>query len=224
VLANSSCAARYTSSRGWDRCGLSAPAMRMLRVLSADCPLTDKHAGFRGARAHISALYVPISSRTRRVTSAGAGPSSHVAKSWSRVSCHCLRSCNSFNAAINGGGGREHPVQQHQLGICAPSRRRNSTAIQPACECATGITRASLSFKHLGHGRHNFVEAKVRRRHRRCTVLCAEAGISNAVIQNQAAYVAGWPKKLRNDRRLVILAAAQAQHAADYILGKNAAA
>ncbi len=50
--------------------------------------------------------------------------------------------------------------------------------------------------------------------------LCAEAGISNAVIANQAAYVAGWLKKLRDDRRLVILAAAQAQHAADYILSR----
>jgi len=27
--------------------------------------------------------------------------------------------------------------------------------------------------------------------------LCAEAGISNAVICNQAGYVAGWLKKLR---------------------------
>lgn len=54
--------------------------------------------------------------------------------------------------------------------------------------------------------------------------LCAEAGISNAVIANQAAYIAGWLKRLRDDRRLVILAAAQAQHAADYILGRNAPA
>ncbi|MGO9606568.1 MAG: ArdC family protein [Candidatus Binataceae bacterium] len=52
--------------------------------------------------------------------------------------------------------------------------------------------------------------------------LCAEAGISSAVIGNQAAYVAGWLKKLRDDRRLVIHAAAQAQHAADYILRRNA--
>jgi len=50
--------------------------------------------------------------------------------------------------------------------------------------------------------------------------LCAEAGISNAVIHNQAAYVAGWLKKLRDDRKLVIHAATQAQHAADYVLGK----
>lgn len=33
--------------------------------------------------------------------------------------------------------------------------------------------------------------------------LCAEAGISPAVIDNQAAYVAGWLKKLRDDRTLL---------------------
>jgi antirestriction protein ArdC len=48
--------------------------------------------------------------------------------------------------------------------------------------------------------------------------LCVEAGISNAVIGNQAAYLAGWLKKLRDDRKLLIHAAAQAHHAADYIL------
>jgi antirestriction protein ArdC len=40
------------------------------------------------------------------------------------------------------------------------------------------------------------------------------------VIHNQARYVAGWLKKLRDDRKLLIHAAAQAQHAADYILGR----
>ncbi|MBF6568058.1 MAG: DUF1738 domain-containing protein [Candidatus Binataceae bacterium] len=50
--------------------------------------------------------------------------------------------------------------------------------------------------------------------------LCAEAGISPAVIDNQASYVAGWLKKLRDDRKLVVHAAAQAQRAADYVLGK----
>ena len=49
--------------------------------------------------------------------------------------------------------------------------------------------------------------------------LCAEAGISPAVVENQAAYISGWLAKLRNDKRLVVLAAAQAQKAADYILG-----
>ena len=52
--------------------------------------------------------------------------------------------------------------------------------------------------------------------------LCAEAGISPAMIENQAAYVAGWLKKLREDRKLVVHAAAQAQKATDYILGRSA--
>ncbi len=51
--------------------------------------------------------------------------------------------------------------------------------------------------------------------------LCAEAGISNAVLPNQAAYVSGWLKKCRDDRRLLIHAAAQAQRAADYILNRT---
>jgi antirestriction protein ArdC len=51
--------------------------------------------------------------------------------------------------------------------------------------------------------------------------LGAEAGISTAVIENQAAYVAGWLKKLRDDRKLLIHAAAQAQQAADFILGRK---
>jgi antirestriction protein ArdC len=50
--------------------------------------------------------------------------------------------------------------------------------------------------------------------------LCAEAGISNTVIANQAAYVAGWLRKLREDRKLLVHSAAQAQHAADFILSR----
>jgi antirestriction protein ArdC len=51
--------------------------------------------------------------------------------------------------------------------------------------------------------------------------LCAEAGISNEVIHNQVSYVAGWLKKLRDDRKLLIHAAAQAQRAGDYILNRT---
>ena len=51
--------------------------------------------------------------------------------------------------------------------------------------------------------------------------LCADAGISNAVIANQAAYLAGWLKALSDNRRLLIHAAAQAQHAADFILNRK---
>ncbi len=51
--------------------------------------------------------------------------------------------------------------------------------------------------------------------------LCAEAGISPAVLENQAAYIAGWLKKLRGHRKLVVHAAAQAQKAADFILNRT---
>ena len=49
--------------------------------------------------------------------------------------------------------------------------------------------------------------------------LCADAGISPVVLENQTAYVQGWLGKLRGgDKRMVVTAAAQAQRAADYIL------
>ncbi|MBI5189932.1 MAG: DUF1738 domain-containing protein [Nitrospirae bacterium] len=48
--------------------------------------------------------------------------------------------------------------------------------------------------------------------------LCGTAGIENATIDNSAAYIQGWLKALRDDRKMVILAAAAAQKAADYIL------
>lgn len=52
--------------------------------------------------------------------------------------------------------------------------------------------------------------------------LCGVTGIDNVTIDNSAAYLNGWLKKLRKDNRLVVLAAAQAQKAADYIQGNHA--
>jgi antirestriction protein ArdC len=51
--------------------------------------------------------------------------------------------------------------------------------------------------------------------------LCGVAGIDNATVNNSAAYIQGWLSKLRNDKRLLIQAAAQAQKAADFILGES---
>jgi antirestriction protein ArdC len=48
--------------------------------------------------------------------------------------------------------------------------------------------------------------------------LCAAAGISPSVIANEAAYIQGWLGRLRGEKRLVVIAASQAQRAADYIL------
>jgi len=40
-------------------------------------------------------------------------------------------------------------------------------------------------------------------------------------IDNSAAYVASWLERLKDDARLVLQAAAQAQRAADFILGRR---
>ncbi len=52
-------------------------------------------------------------------------------------------------------------------------------------------------------------------------MLCGHCGIDSATLDNSAAYLAGWVKVLRGDSRLVVTAAAQAQKAADLILGRK---
>jgi antirestriction protein ArdC len=51
--------------------------------------------------------------------------------------------------------------------------------------------------------------------------LCGHAGIQPSVITNQAAYIGGWLKQLKLDKKLVISAAGQAQRAADWIRGER---
>jgi antirestriction protein ArdC len=51
--------------------------------------------------------------------------------------------------------------------------------------------------------------------------LCGEAGIKPAVIDNQAAYIGGWLKQIKQDKKLVISAAGAAQRAADWIRGER---
>jgi antirestriction protein ArdC len=48
--------------------------------------------------------------------------------------------------------------------------------------------------------------------------LCGACDIENTTIENSAAYLAGWLKALKNDKTLLIQAAAQAQKASDFIL------
>ena len=54
--------------------------------------------------------------------------------------------------------------------------------------------------------------------------LCADAGIDCATIDNQAAYIGGWVKRLKADPKMLPIAAAQAQRAADYIANRTAQA
>jgi antirestriction protein ArdC len=49
--------------------------------------------------------------------------------------------------------------------------------------------------------------------------LSAVAGISPVTIEQSAAYIDGWRKKLRDDKKLIVSSAAAGQRAADHILG-----
>lgn len=49
-------------------------------------------------------------------------------------------------------------------------------------------------------------------------MLCGVASITPPTIANSAAYIAGWLRAFRDDRKLLVSAAGRAQRAADYIL------
>ena len=49
--------------------------------------------------------------------------------------------------------------------------------------------------------------------------LCATAGIQDPTIENSASYLQGWLKYLSSDPKALLVAGAQAQKAADYVLG-----
>jgi len=53
------------------------------------------------------------------------------------------------------------------------------------------------------------------------SMLCGVAGIEQSTIENSAAYIQGWLRVLKNDKKLAIHAAAQAQKAADFILRRE---
>lgn len=51
--------------------------------------------------------------------------------------------------------------------------------------------------------------------------LCGKCQIEQQTIDNSVSYIQSWLKALKNDPKMVVLAAAQAQKAADYIVGKD---
>jgi antirestriction protein ArdC len=50
-------------------------------------------------------------------------------------------------------------------------------------------------------------------------MLCGLARIDSKVIENQASYIENWLKRLKDDPKLLVSAAGQAQKASDYIVG-----
>ena len=53
--------------------------------------------------------------------------------------------------------------------------------------------------------------------------VCGFVGIDKRTLRNSAAYLQGWLKALRNDKKLFVSAAGKAQRAADFILAKGGA-
>lgn len=51
--------------------------------------------------------------------------------------------------------------------------------------------------------------------------LSTHAGIEPVIVENQASYIGGWLKQLRQDKKLVIAAAGAAQKASDWIRGER---
>lgn len=51
--------------------------------------------------------------------------------------------------------------------------------------------------------------------------LCGHCGIGEEIFTHNASYIAEWLKELENDPKLVVIAAAKAQKAADYIIGNE---
>jgi antirestriction protein ArdC len=52
-----------------------------------------------------------------------------------------------------------------------------------------------------------------------CVMLMAQAGIMESTIDNSAAYLSNWKRKIKANPEMLVSAAGQAQKAADYILG-----
>ena len=53
--------------------------------------------------------------------------------------------------------------------------------------------------------------------------LRAKSGIEQKTIENSAAYIKSWMKALKDDKKMLVMAAAQGQKAADYILNRKEA-
>jgi len=51
--------------------------------------------------------------------------------------------------------------------------------------------------------------------------LCEHVGVLPAVMDNSAAYIAGWRRALTEDAQAVVWAAGKAQKAADLIIGNE---
>ena len=88
------------------------------------------------------------------------------------------------------------------------------------CVHATGARKrlnrharfSSLNFADSGYTQEELVAEMG------AAYLCGICGIENATIDNSAAYIQGWLKKLKSDKKFIVIASGLAQKAVDYIL------
>ena len=73
-------------------------------------------------------------------------------------------------------------------------------------------------FDHFGSGRYGREELVAEMT---AALLCNEARIAPATIENSAAYLASWIRSIREDGRILVAAAAAAQRSADRVLGRT---
>lgn len=79
----------------------------------------------------------------------------------------------------------------------------------------TGITSLNAAFGSEEYSKEELVAEMG------AAMLCGVAKIDNHTIENSASYIASWLRKLKDDKKMVVQAAGQAQKAADYILGNE---
>jgi len=84
---------------------------------------------------------------------------------------------------------------------------------------ATRLNRKEL-VESDGFGKTNYAKEELTAE-LTAAFLCAVTGIQQETIPNSAAYIESWLKALKNDKKLILTAASQAQKAADYILNIN---
>ncbi|WP_018393257.1 zincin-like metallopeptidase domain-containing protein [Bacillus sp. 37MA] len=76
----------------------------------------------------------------------------------------------------------------------------------------TGITKTGVAFGDESYSQEELVAELG------AQMLCGIAGIENHTVEQSASYIQSWLRALRDDTKMIVQAAAQAQKAADYIL------
>src|SRR3954471_17066481 len=74
--------------------------------------------------------------------------------------------------------------------------------------------------EHDGFGGENYSKEELTAEFT-AAFLSGITGIQPATINNSTAYIQGWLKSLKDDKKLLLTAASQAQRACDYILDIN---